>query len=159
MAFRVLRQRRKDDLLRRGFLPFEAHALSGIPRQIKGERTRWLTLMYEARRNLVRIAKREKWGKAKFASEVKELYIRNDWVVKRTATIRKKSVGKLDPWAMARFYRDEWIRRGEEYIPPIRRKKKKPPGERRLSDKAVQEGKRKKRRSELEKYEIGRYRY
>jgi len=163
MAFRPSRQKRKQDLLRRGFLPFEAQALSQFKRTVKGEKTRWLAGMYEARRKLVTISKREAWSKAKFAREVRDLYKDNDWIVKPTATMRTRSVGSLDPFAMARHYRQEWINRGDPYA-IARRKKKKPPGERTLNDQAVANGrekiangKRQKRHeSELEKYDRGR---
>jgi len=149
MAFKTRRQGRKNELLRVGFLPFEAHALSAIKRDVE-----WRSYMIKARRDITRVAKREKWTKTKFADEIRDLYRSNDWRITAKPLTRLKSIGRLDPWAMAQFYRDEWIAKGYPYEFRPRKKKKRKP--RKLSDTAVQEGKRKKRESALEKYDRGR---
>jgi len=117
--FRTRRENRKQKLLQAGLLPFEAHALSELEFKLP-----YVKKLIKERQGVYTLAKREGWTKKEYTDHIKTLYDNSEWKVKGTATSRTKMVGRADPWAMARHYRQRAIDSGE-YTPPVPKKKRK----------------------------------
>lgn len=118
MAFRPRREARKQKMLKAGFMPFEAQALSKVPPS-----TPYFRQMVFRRKLLRNRAQREGWNKAEYNRVVKGLYIDNDLLIPTTTRKRAKSKGDADPWAMLRWYKDKYDKMGVPYESPWRKKK------------------------------------
>jgi hypothetical protein len=109
MAFRPVRQKRYEMLRNKGFLPFEARALSRVPKKVPyiksviGERTKF--------RNR---GEKEGWSKLKYEQEVRALYKKKGWTVG----------GANSPWAMVKDYETKYKDKHPEYTSPWVKKQK-----------------------------------
>ena len=151
--FRIKRETRKRKYMTYGLLPFEAHTLSIVP-----ENRPYIKRLLKDRLILFTQAANERWSRKEYETKIKEIYGDKDWIIEDTKELqefgtRRKSVGKADPWRMLRDYRKRAIDEGE-YIPKPRKSHKGMRGE--LNEAAIQDGIRRKRLSELEKYAKGR---
>ena len=147
--FKPRRQSHKWKLLQQGFLPFEAHSLSGIKRD-----TSYYKKMVKERKELFRRAMDDGWTRREYGEHIKGIYADKNWFITKGQVespwaTRKKSVGKADCFQMLKEYRDKAIKAGE-YTPKPKVKKKKP-GEREISKGDVQEQKRRHREKQREK--------
>lgn len=103
-----------------GFLPFERKILRDF---CTGDSRTYLRNAIAERQQLFWRAQTEQWTTAKYRQVIRGLYKSRGWVVSPGATVRKAQIGKADPFAMLRDYRDRSIQKGE-YIPPLKVKRK-----------------------------------
>lgn len=123
--FRPLRARRKQRLLEAHLLPFEANTLTGV-----ALKQPYMKALMRERRNEYRLMQREaafnQWSAAKFKAEwtahIRKRYKDNKWFITKAAVRRLKTVGKADPWAMLKDWRQRAIDSGE-YLRPKGKKK------------------------------------
>lgn len=135
MAFRPRRQRRKDNMLKAGLLPFEADILSALPKGLP-----YINNLMRNRRNIYRQALRKDITKKQYKADILDGYRTRGWLIHEGSMTRagkqRKDIGGYDPWAMMRAWRQAAIDSGE-YIPPPPKKKKGADGRRLLDDKEV----------------------
>lgn len=101
MAFKLRRQTRKWHFLNAGFLPFEAQYLSAVPMKLP-----YVKKMMRERKELLRRATVGGWTRKEYEREIKDRYVENGWLIKETTISRKGWIGRADPWAMLRYYRE-----------------------------------------------------
>lgn len=109
MAFRTRRQARYERLRERGFLPFEARALSKVSR-----RTPYLSHLVGDRFKQLKRAQEQKWSNARYEREIKKRYKQKEW----------SYLKRYDPWAMVRESEDRYRKRHPDYESPWERKRR-----------------------------------
>lgn len=108
MAFKTKRQRNYGYLRDRGFLKFEAQALSKVPRK-----TPYMPNMVRGRAHIWARAKRENWSEARYERYIRAIYKRKDWT-----TLTRAGKTTLSPWAMLRDAENRYKDKHPEYKSP-----------------------------------------
>jgi len=114
MAFRSKRQKRYAYLIDRGFLPYEAQALSKVPRKIP-----YMPTLVASRVKLHNRAKRDNWSAARYTRHIQKMYIDKGWM-----TLTRRGKQTYSPWAMMRDAEDRYKDKHPEYKSPWLRKQK-----------------------------------
>jgi len=114
MAFRTRRQKQYTYLRDKGFLPFEAQALSKVPRKVP-----YMPSLVRSRSATFNRAKKENWSNTKYEKYIKAIYRRKGWT-----TLTRAGGETFSPWAMLRDVEDRYKDKHPEYTSPWLRKQK-----------------------------------
>ena len=108
MAFRPRRQTNYTYLRQHGFLPFEAQALSKVPRKVP-----YMPSLVRSRSAVYNKAKKEGWSQARYNRHITDTYKRKGWT-------RLTRTGKevLSPWEMLHNIEDRYRDKHPEYTSP-----------------------------------------
>lgn len=106
-------QRRKERLMDRGLLRFEAHQLCDI-----STKNPYFEAMLKRRERIFNKVKKKHWSQKAYIDFIKKEYSDNKWYKK---TI--KGTTQLDPFAMLRHFEDLHKLKQPEYTSPWQRKK------------------------------------
>ena len=114
MAFRTKRQAQYVKLISKGFLPFEASALSKVP-----HKTPYMPTVVSARMHIYNRAKEQKWSQTRYENYIRAIYKKRGWM-----TLTRSGAKTYSPWAMLRDQEDRYADKHPEYTSPWLRKQK-----------------------------------
>ncbi len=99
------------------FMPFEARALSKVQAT---DSIYWRTMVAQRKAMLQQFIKTNgnRFRPWRYVQAVKNIYQVKDWVVTEKTATRKKQIGRADPWAMMRKFRDDAIELGAYHPKP-----------------------------------------
>lgn len=99
MAFKARRQHRYTQLIKAGFLPYEAREISHVPFNVP-----YMKSVISARRKILKQATTQKMTKANYQKMIKKQF--------------------PDPWELLRKASDAWKQKHPDYQSPSRKKKR-----------------------------------
>ena len=114
MAFRSKRQKRYAYLIDKGFLLFEAQAMSKVPRKVP-----YIPTVIASRVKLRNRAKRDNWSATRYRKYILDMYRTKGWM-----TLTRRGKQTYSPWAMMRDAEDRYKDKHPEYKSPWLRKQK-----------------------------------
>lgn len=127
MAFKIRRQRRRDNLVRLGFLKFEAFVFSSVT----SKEAPYLKDAIKERQAIVNGLEAEavygNWSNTRYNRElrkfVRDLYIENNWLITKQTIKRKGKIGQADPWQLLHYYHDEYVDKNPSWESPSRKRR------------------------------------